>query len=251
MSWRNYYKSGFTSPFGDPRPGGRKHRGQDISHSRQPGTIGVPNLREGTVVAKTVPSPSHGFGYGITIRSRLDDGNLYDISYSHGPWASSQKIGEHVPAGKIIIHEGMSGATKGSCVHIEQQRVGGGFLDPRPEINRVANGAGSTPTPTPPKQSNPFGISDVRGLQLIAKLNGGNTAPDNIWGSQSAEGFANFLRNGWGYKGNSVLGPVMWAAIARWLRARWDYVGNDVPGPVMRSALTRANHANYVALSKK
>ncbi|QDK02416.1 lysin A [Microbacterium phage Nucci] len=101
---------------------------------------------------------------------------------------------------------------------------------------------GSTPAPKP---SNPFGIPYCAGLQKIARLYGGNTAPDQIWGAQSAKGFAQFLRANWGYKGNDVLGPVMWAAIARWLRARWGYVGNDTPGPVMRAALQRAEAANY------
>ena len=95
---------------------------------------------------------------------------------------------------------------------------------------------------------NPFGIPWVAGLQKIANLNGGRTAIDQIWGAQSAKGFAQFLRARYGYKGNDVLGPVMWAAIARWLRAKYGYVGNDTPGPVMRAALQRAEAANYKAL---
>lgn len=102
------------------------------------------------------------------------------------------------------------------------------------------NGGGSTPKP-----GNPFGIAYCAGLQKIARLYGGDTAPDQIWGTQSAKGFAQFLRANWGYKGNDVLGPVMWASIARWLRSRWGYVGNDTPGPVMRAALQRAETANY------
>lgn len=147
MTGIDFYKSGYTSPFGDPRPGGRKHRGQDLSHSRTPGTIGVPAAHAGVVVGKTAPSSTHGFGYGITIQSRLADGNLYNISYSHGPWASQQQIGQQVAQGQIILHEGNSGATEGSCVHIEQQRVGGGFLDPAPELRRVGLGIAGGGTP--------------------------------------------------------------------------------------------------------
>jgi hypothetical protein len=149
---RDYYSGGYSSPFGDPRPGGRKHRGQDLSHSSEPGKIGVPALRSGVVVGKTAPSNAHGFGHGITIRSRLDDGQLWDISYSHGPWASSQVVGEYVPAGKIILHEGRSGSTTGSCVHIEQRRVANGvYVDPLPEIKRIAardNGNEGAPPPS-------------------------------------------------------------------------------------------------------
>lgn len=116
-----------------------------------------------------------------------------------------------------------------------------GTADP---VHYTFTGTPNVPNP-PATQWNPFGIPYCGGLQKIANLNGGNTAIDQIWGAQSAKGFAQFLRNRWGYSGNDVLGPIMWAAIARWLRARWGYVGNDVPGPVMRAALQRAEAANY------
>lgn len=103
-------------------------------------------------------------------------------------------------------------------------------------------------TPAAPAASNPFGISDVRGLQKVAKKYGGNTAPDNAFGAESKKGFAQFLRANYGYSGNDELGPVMWAAIARWLRAKYSYVGNDIPGPQMRAALQRASDANNAAL---
>ena len=117
-----------------------------------------------------------------------------------------------------------------------------GVNDP---VHYTFRGIKPTPTTPPQGQWNPFGIAFCAGLQKIANLNGGHTAIDQIWGVESAKGFASFLRNFWGYSGNDVLGPVMWAAIARWLRERWGYVGNDVPGPVMRAALQRAETANY------
>lgn len=100
----------------------------------------------------------------------------------------------------------------------------------------------------PVAASNPFGISDVRGLQKVSNLYGGGTAIDNAWGDKSAAGFASFLNKNWGYSGNSTLGPVMWSAIARWLRARYSYTGNDVPGPIMRGALQAASTANFNSL---
>ena len=103
------------------------------------------------------------------------------------------------------------------------------------------------PAPKPPASKNPFGIADVRGLQKIAKLYGYTGKIDNIWGSGSATGFVKFLGN-YGYRGNNVLGPVMWRAIAAWLRKKWGYRGNDVPGPVMRAALARAEAANRAQL---
>lgn len=276
MTWRDYYKGGFTSPYGDCRPAngsncGRRHRGQDLSHSRVSGTIGVPALYSGRVVRKNHPNDGTGFGHSIVVRSVLGDGNEWEFLYAHGPWASSQNVGDWVTQGQIILHEGLSGFTSGPCVHIEQQRVGGGWTDPRPEIARVANGQGdygqsSNPTPVPVPQPaggndgsvaghygpNPFGIPFTGGLQKIAKLYGYKGGLDQNWGngvtSGSMQGFTDFLRRNWGYSGNNVLGPQMWAAIARWLRARYGYSGNDVPGPNMRAALSRADTANWAQL---
>lgn len=276
---REYYSSGVNlngGQFGAYRTPTRRHRGQDMSHSSRPGTVAVPALHAGRVVGKLSPSASHGFGYGIIIRSLLD-GVEYDFTYAHGPWASQQVVGEWIPQGKTILHEGNSGATVGSCCHIEQQRVGGGFLDPLPEIRRVAGGrvtGGSTPAPAPapaPKPApaavadaggavagvhgpNPFGIPFTGGLQKVARLYGYRGKLDQHWGgsdpkvaarSGSMKGFVAFLRAKWGYVGNDVLGPVMWAAIARWLRATEGFRGNDVPGPVMRAALLRRDTANW------
>lgn len=99
--------------------------------------------------------------------------------------------------------------------------------------------------PAKPSANNPFGIAYCAGLQKIARFGGYKGPIDQIWGAGSAAGFAQWLRANWGYRGNDVLGPVMWSAIARWLRSRWGYVGNDVPGPVMRAALQKAETANY------
>lgn len=263
---RDYYSTGYSSPFGDARENGRTHRGQDMSHSTKPGTVGVPAVRAGRVVSKTVPSSSHGFGYGITVRSVLDDGNEWDISYSHGPWASSQQIGEQIAAGQIILHEGTSGSTNGSCCHIEQRRVSSGaYIDPAPELRKIAERDGApapAPAPAPaavdwnagsvpagdPGGYNPFGIAWSKGLQKVARLYGYRGAIDAQWGAGSAAGFAQFLRASYGYVGDDRLGPVMWAAIARWLRARYGYAGDDVPGPIMRAALARAEAKNYLEL---
>lgn len=264
MNVTEYYGSGInmgSGRFGDCRPVGsnpcgRRHRGQDISHSSKPGTVPVPALHAGVVVSKTAPSSVHGFGYGITVRSRLGDGNLYDISYSHGPWASQQFVGERIAQGQVILHEGNSGATVGSCVHIEQLRVGGGFLDPLPEIQRVSQGyrteedGGGTPAPAPTPSQAPAAspqyhtatVADIqslpnkRGLQKVAKLYGYKGALDNDFGPGSRAGLQTFLDRNYG------------GSLAAWLRAKWGYVGNDQWGPVMAAAATRADTANWAAL---
>lgn len=141
----DYYTAGARSAgghFGADRGGGRKHRGQDFSHSTRPGTVGVPALLGGVVVGKLEPASWHGFGYQITTRVTFN-GRDYLVSYAHGPWASQQKIGEAISQGQIILHEGNSGATSGSCVHVEVQVVGGGFIDPWPFIQAVLAGGGA------------------------------------------------------------------------------------------------------------
>lgn len=275
----DYYSRGFTSPFGDCRPVGsnpcgRRHRGQDLSHSAKSGTQAVPALHAGRVVGHYRPNDGTGFGHGIIIRSRLADGNEYDISYSHGPWASSQRVGEWVVQGQIILHEGMSGFTSGPCVHIEQRRVSsGGFIDPRPEINRVARGAKTpgtgAPASTPPAnpkpaqndtppagEYNPFGIKWSKGFQLIAKhygtprYRGAIDAKWDIPNGGSIASFTGWLRANWGYVGNNVPGVQWRMAVQRWLKAKWGYGGkiDGVFGPQSKAALYRAENANWLAL---
>lgn len=273
MSWRDYYKSGFTSGFGDPRDGGRRrHRGQDISHSTQPGTVGVPALRAGRVVSKTSPSSAHGFGYGITVRSVLDDGNEWDISYSHGPWASSQQVGEQVAAGQIILHEGRSGATFGSCVHIEQKRVSSGiFIDPRPEINRVARQGEAAPAPVPappaplPQSGRIGGMHDWwwLGIQMMLKRDFGYTGPLDgraDQGGGTAKRFQAFL-NAKGYPQRAGVGRLVEDGLLmtksikgaqRWLAETGRNPGDvdGVPGARTHGAFQRAESENHAAYKK-
>ncbi|MBN9209363.1 MAG: hypothetical protein J0H96_11955 [Microbacterium ginsengisoli] len=134
----DYYTDGARPAggfFGADRGGGRKHRGQDFSHSKTPGT-GVPAILGGVVTGKLVPASWHGFGFQITTRVTLD-GVDYFVSYAHGPAAQALPVGATFSEGQIISAEGTTGATVGSCTHIEVQRVGGGFIDPWPFIQRA------------------------------------------------------------------------------------------------------------------
>ena len=215
---RSYYRGGYTSPFGDCRPVGsnpcgRRHRGSDSSHSSQSGTIAVPAAYSGTVVGFTRPNDGSGFGHGIKVRSLLGDGNYWILHYAHGPWASSQKQGEWIEQGQIILHEGLSGFTSGPCVHIEQMREKDGFFtDPRPELLRVARGqkdygaAAPAPAPAP------------------APAGGGEAKPEPL----------------------SVFKSLNWRGIAAMLRGTGRYTGNNTPGPVMFKAFQDfLNDAGY------
>lgn len=173
MSLSDFYDTGKSSPFGDCRPSGgnpcgRRHRGQDWSHSRQSGTIGVPALLAGRVVSKTRPSNAHGFGYGITIRSEFE-GRTLDISYSHGPWGSSQQESQNVGQGQIILHEGLSGFTDGPCVHVEVYVHGVGYVDPMPVVRRIlsaqASPAGGGSTTLSNRKDNPMNYIRIQGRE--------------------------------------------------------------------------------------
>ena len=134
----DYYKSQFvTSVFGEYRDGGRKHRGVDFAHGNN--NHPVPAARSGIVVGIRVPSNTHGFGYGVIVRSTLDDGNDWDISYNHGAYRPSFKVGDKISAGQTLLTEGLTGWTTGQCCHIEQMRVSDGlFTDPLEEMFRCA-----------------------------------------------------------------------------------------------------------------
>jgi len=88
----------------------------------------------------------------------------------------------------------------------------------------------------PVNASNVNRIGDVRGLQKIARANGGKTEIDNRWEGESQKGFQNFLNKN--YSGSVVT----------WLTKRWGYKGNNQLGPIMIGALQRANAENFKAL---
>lgn len=143
---RGYWAANPTGRFGDDRGGGRKHRGVDMSHSTRAGTVEVPALLGGTVVGILAPASWHGFGHQVTIRTSLG-GNPWDFSYGHGSQRTPAAMGQNIAQFQSILLEGTTGATSGSCVHVEQQRVGGGFIDPLPEIRRVAAASGGGGAP--------------------------------------------------------------------------------------------------------
>lgn len=175
---RDYWKKTPTGFFGDDRGGGRKHRGVDTSHSTQPGTIEVPALHAGVVVGILAPESWHGFGHQVTIRTTLN-GIAFDISYAHGAARTPLSMGQAVPQFATVILEGTTGATEGSCAHTEQQRVGGGFLNPLPEIKRVAAGGGA---PALVPGGIPFNAHDQWVQESLNKL-GYNLAVDGKRGT--------------------------------------------------------------------
>lgn len=139
MTVRSYYA---FSPapgqaFGARRgSSGRRHRGVDRSTSTRPGTP-VPALLGGRVIGTLSPASWHGFGYQVTTDVTYN-GRRYHVSYAHGSRPTPLRVGQTFPAGTTVITEGTTGATSGSCVHIEVFDVAlGAYIDPMTLIRAV------------------------------------------------------------------------------------------------------------------
>ena len=136
-----YYDERYvTGRFGDPRPG-RTHEGTDFSHSRTPGLTPVPALLDGTVVKVWRDDATHGYG------NRVDTSTAAGVvSYAHLHARSPFRVGDRVPQGATVGHEGKTGFVSGSCCHIEHA-VNGRKRDPLPLIRDVLTAlAGLAPT---------------------------------------------------------------------------------------------------------
>lgn len=122
--------------YGAQRDNGRKHRGTDISYSTTPGTA-VPALLGGTVHSIVAPSSSHGFGHQTVTSVQLGS-KRYHVSYEHGCVAPPVRKGQRFSAGAKVLEEGRTGATNGSCMHLEVFDVAQGvFINPMPFIKQV------------------------------------------------------------------------------------------------------------------
>src|SRR5207249_4797213 len=113
----------YTSDFGDPRPGGRRHQGNDLMNAR-----GTENV---AVVPGMIDSRQWGGG-GLSIFLFGDDGNTY--VYMHllevvGP------APRHVDQGEVVGKTGRSGDATAYHTHFEFHPGGGPAVDPYPLIS--------------------------------------------------------------------------------------------------------------------
>jgi murein DD-endopeptidase MepM/ murein hydrolase activator NlpD len=113
----------YSRDFGTPRPGGRRHAGNDLHSPR-----GTENV---AVVAGTVESRSWGDG-GLVVSLVGDDGNEY--LYMHllrlvGP------MPRRVEQSEVIALTGSSGNARGYHTHFEFHPGGGPAVDPYPLIS--------------------------------------------------------------------------------------------------------------------
>lgn len=192
----------------------------------------------GLLLGGTTVASSGGFNQDTKNRQAwlLALGISVGASGADGIEGSATRAGYKVYQADLKAHWGYAGKIDGvwgSGTAAAHQRKADAMQAPAPAPAPAAPAAPAYPTVN---LSNIASIGDVRGLQKIAKLNGGKTTPDNQWGGESQKGLQNFLNRNYG------------GSLVSWLRQRWGYVGNDQLGPVMTAALQRANAVNFKEL---
>lgn len=120
----------FRDTWGDPRSGGRRHRGSDVmAPFRQP----VYAFTDGYVSRMS----RSGLG-GVGLYLRGSDGHQYYYAHLDG-YASGVHAGMRVQAGEHIGYNGYSGNASRSAphVHFEVHAGGGGAVNPYPWLRAV------------------------------------------------------------------------------------------------------------------
>lgn len=119
--------SKLISKFGDPRGGGRRHKGVDLG-----ARAGTPVVAawDGKVTESTFHSRA---GYYV----KIIHPNGYLTFYAHLQPAISVTKGQVVKAGQLLGGVGMSGNAKGTTphLHFEIHNTGGQAVDPWPFLN--------------------------------------------------------------------------------------------------------------------
>jgi hypothetical protein len=124
-----------TGVWGDARPNGRRHKGQDI---RMP--MGTPMI---AVTSGRIQHYSNSSA-GTVVYLHGDDGNRY--SYFHLS-SRTTRAGARVTGGQVIALSGNTGNSSGPHLHFEV-RQGGTKVDPRPFLAGTMAGMVGTPPPS-------------------------------------------------------------------------------------------------------
>ncbi len=117
----------FTDSWGDPRPGGRTHKGVDMVAA-----YGTPLVAMNT---GRVRLNWHSAG-GRQVYITADDGNFYYYAHLSG-YAAGLSNGDRVARGERIGYVGTSGNASVAHLHLGLGLIGGPLVNPYPTVRRV------------------------------------------------------------------------------------------------------------------
>ena len=119
----------FRNDWGNPRSGGRTHKGTDI--------FGPKGGKVVAVIGGTLRTRTGGLG-GIALWLYGDDGNAYYYAHLNG-WANGIKTGSRVKKGAVIAHVGNTGNASGgaSHTHFQLHPRGGSPVNPYPTLSKI------------------------------------------------------------------------------------------------------------------
>ncbi|HHC09367.1 MAG TPA: hypothetical protein ENK55_11715 [Actinobacteria bacterium] len=117
----------FRDSWGDPRSGGRTHKGVDMAAA-----AGTPLV---AMYSGTVRVNTHYLG-GKQVYVYGDNGIFY--YYAHlSRWAKGLSSGDRVKKGQVIGYVGNTGNATGYVLHLGMGPIGGGFVNPYPTVRQV------------------------------------------------------------------------------------------------------------------
>ncbi len=119
----------FRNDWGNPRSGGRTHKGNDI--------FGPKGGKVYAVIGGTLRTRTGGLG-GIALWLYGDDGNAY--YYAHlDRWASGIKTGTRVGKGDVIAYVGNTGNASGGAhhTHFQLHPNNGSPVNPYPTLSKI------------------------------------------------------------------------------------------------------------------
>ncbi len=117
----------FIDTWGAPRPGGRTHKGVDMS-----GAMGTPLV---AMNSGKVRLNWHSAG-GRQVYVYGDDGNFYYYAHLSG-YAAGLSNGQRVSKGQLVGYMGATGNASTSHLHLGMGRIGGAYVNPYPTVRRI------------------------------------------------------------------------------------------------------------------